>query len=104
MAEDLDFSDDLLALIDGSEDVLEKLDGDDGTGSSVLSLNDFAVASNTEELDELVVFEGVLPDWGESDHLLLGVMAFLGTVGKSRGTSDAGVIDVVLELVLVLTV
>ena len=103
LAEDLDLSDDLLALIDGSEHVLNKFDSNNGTGCSVLSLNDFAIASNTEELDKLVVFEGVLPDWGESDHLLLRVHA-LGTVGKGRGTSNTGVIDVILEIFMVLTV
>lgn len=103
LAEDLDLSDDLLALIDGSENVLEKLNGNDGTGCSVLSLNDFAIASNTEELDEFVLSEGVLPDWGESDHLLLGVHAFLSASGKSRGTSDR-FIGVILELFVVLTV
>ena len=104
LAEDLHLSDDLFALIDGSEDVFQELDGNNGTGCSVLSLNDFAIASNSEEFDELVLLEGILPDWGESDHLLSGVSAFSGTVGKGRGTSDTGVIDVILELVLVLAV
>ena len=103
LAEDLDLSDDLLALVDGSENVFEKLNGNDGTGCSVLSLNDFAIASNTEELDEFVLSEGILPYWGESDHLLLGVHAFLGAGGKSRISSDT-FIETILELFVVLTV
>ena len=35
----------------------------------MLCLDDFTIASHSDKLDELVLFEGVLPDWGECNYL-----------------------------------
>lgn len=61
---------------------MDELDGDLFTGISMLGLNDLTIASLTNEFDELIVFEGVFPYWGQSDHV--GLVA-LGAAARLSG-------------------
>lgn len=67
LTEDLDLTNDLLGVILVLEDVVDELDGNLLACATVLGLNDFAVATRTDELDELVILEGVFPNWCEGD-------------------------------------
>ena len=69
LSQDLDFANDFLGVILALEDVVDELDGDFLSGISMFGLNNLTIASLTNEFDELIVFEGVSPDWGQGDHV-----------------------------------
>lgn len=62
LAEDLNFSDDLLTVILILEDVVDEFNGHNSTGLSLFGLDNFTVAADTNELNELVIVVGVPPD------------------------------------------
>lgn len=68
LTEDLDLTHDLFGVVFVLEDIVDELDGNLLASVAMLGLDNFSVATGTNELDELVVFEGVLPDWCEG-HL-----------------------------------
>ena len=76
LPEDLDLTDNFLGVVLALEDVVDELDGDLFTGIPMFGLNNLTIATLTNELDELIVLEGVSPYWGKGDHVgLLGLGA-----------------------------
>jgi hypothetical protein len=55
LAKDLDLSHNLLGVVFILEDVADQFDGNLLTGLSMLSLNYFAVATDSDEFDEIVL-------------------------------------------------
>lgn len=81
LAKNLDLAHDFLGVVLVLEDVVDQFDSNLLTGLSVLGLYNFAVATDSDELDELVLLEGVPPDGGEGHHVagLLGQRAATGS-------------------------
>ena len=81
---------------------MDELDGDFFTGVPVFGLDDLSIASLTDELDELVVLEGVLPDWGQGNHVGLVGPGGLGAAaaGLSRLVTHCLVIVVKFLFIL----
>jgi hypothetical protein len=71
LPKNLDFSDYFLGIIVASKNIFDEFYGNLCTSLSVFGLDDFTVAPDADELDELVVLKCVPPYRGECDHTLL---------------------------------
>ena len=74
LAKNLDLANDLFGVVFVIEDVVDQFYGNLFTSLSVFGLYNLTVATDSDEFDEIVLFEGVPPDGGESHH----VVGFLG--------------------------
>jgi len=63
LPQDLDLTHNFLGVVLALENVANEFDCDLLSRISMFGLNDLAVAALTNELDELVVFKGVSPNW-----------------------------------------